>query len=99
MAKADRKKLPGELLVASHNKALHDYAIEERLEAGLVLHGSEVKSLRGKRCDLEGAFAGVRGGELFLYGMHVGAYEQAGRFGHEHKRARKLLVHKSEINK
>ena len=100
MAKAiDRRKQPGELLVCSHNKALHDYAIEERLEAGLVLRGSEVKSLRAKRCDLEGAYAAVRGGELFLYGMHVGAYEQAGRFGHELKRERKLLAHKQEIHK
>ena len=100
MAKAtDRRKTPGELLVCSYNKAFHDYVIEERLEAGLVLHGSEVKSLRAKRCDLEGAYAGLRGNELFLHGMHVGTYEQAGRFGHEHKRPRKLLVHRHEINK
>jgi SsrA-binding protein len=100
MAKViDRRKTPGELLVCSNHKAHHDYALAERLEAGLVLHGSEVKSLRDKRCDLEGAYAALRGNELFLHGMHVGTYEQAGRFGHEHKRARKLLVHRHEINK
>ena len=100
MAKAtDKRKLPGELLVCSNSKALRDYEIEERLEAGLVLRGSEVKSLRAKRCDLEGAYAAVHHGELFLNGMHVGAYEQAGRFGHELKRARKLLAHKQEIHK
>jgi SsrA-binding protein len=100
MSKAtDKRKVPGELLVCSNNKALHDYDIEERLEAGIVLRGSEVKSMRAKRCDLEGAYAALRDNELFLNGMHVGPYEQAGRFGHEAKYPRKLLVHKHEIHK
>jgi len=100
MAKAtDKRKVPGELLVCSYNKALHDYVIEERLEAGIVLRGSEVKSLREKRCDLEGAYAAVRDNELFLHGMHIGPYAQAGHFGHEAKHPRKLLAHKHEIHK
>ena len=101
MAKKKQKpsKTPGELLVCSAPKAQRDYEIQERLECGIMLTGSEVKALRAKRADLEGAYATVDNMELYLHGMHVGPYEQAGRFGHEARRKRKLLAHKREIER
>jgi SsrA-binding protein len=98
-AKADKTGKVGELLVCSNNRALRDYEIEERLEAGMVLVGSEVKSLRARAADLEGAYAAVGTGELVLHGMHIGPYAQASHFGHEARRARKLLAHKEEIKR
>lgn len=89
----------GEMLVCSNPKAKHDYEIEERFEAGMVLTGSEIKSLRARRAQLEGAFATIDRGELFLHQMQISPYEQASHFGHEPKRSRKLLVHRSEILK
>lgn len=94
-----KKAADGELLVCRNPKAQHDYEIEERLEAGLVLMGSEVKSLRARRANLEGGYASIDRDELFLHSVHIGPYEQAGRFGHEPKRPRKLLVHREEINR
>jgi SsrA-binding protein len=101
MAKAKRAKETdtGELLVCRNPKALHDYDIEDRLEAGLVLTGSEVKSLRARRADIESAYASIDDLELYLHGMHIAPYEQAGAFGHEPKRKRKLLVHKQEVKR
>ncbi|HJK97992.1 MAG TPA: SsrA-binding protein SmpB [Polyangiaceae bacterium LLY-WYZ-14_1] len=100
MAKKGKKESsPGELLVARNPKATAKLDIEERLEAGLVLTGSEVKSLRNRRADLEGAYATIDGGELFLHQMHVAPYEQAGAFGHAPKRTRKLLVHRRQIER
>lgn len=96
MSKASAK---GELQVCSNPKALQNYEIEDRLEVGIVLTGSEVKSLRGKKGSLEGAFASVDQGQLTLHGMHIGPYEQAGRFGHELKRSRRLLAHRTEIER
>jgi SsrA-binding protein len=93
------KKDAAVLLVCRNPKALHDYEIEERIEAGMVLSGSEVKSLRARRADIESAYASVTNLEVFLHGMHVAPYEQAGAFGHEPKRARKLLLHKAEIKR
>ncbi len=88
----------GELVVCRNPKATHDYDIEQRLEAGMVLKGSEVKSLRLREGNLEGAYASIDGSELFLHGMHIAPYPQAaGVFGHELKRSRKLLVHRQEI--
>jgi SsrA-binding protein len=97
--KGEKGKDAGELLVCRNPKAEHEYEIEERLEAGMVLTGSEVKSLRARHADIESAYAAVNGVELFLHGMHVGPYEQAGTFGHELKRTRKLLAHKQEIKR
>ena len=94
-AKADT----GELLVCTHVKALRSYDIEERLEAGMLLTGSEVKSLRARHADLDGSYASVDNGELFLHKMHIGPYPQAGAFGHEPTRSRKLLVHTQEIKR
>jgi SsrA-binding protein len=89
----------GELLVCSNPKAAQRYEILERIECGIVLMGSEVKSLRARRADLEGAYALVEQEELFLRNMHIAPYEQAGPFGHEPKRSRKLLVHRKEIER
>lgn len=86
-------------LVASNKRARHDYEILEAFEAGLVLHGSEVKSLRAGRADLKGSYARVEGEEVWLYDCHIGPYEQAGNAGHEPKRRRKLLLKKAEIRR
>jgi SsrA-binding protein len=96
---ARKKDAPGELLVCRNPKATKEYEIEERFEAGLVLTGSEVKSLRDRKADLEGAYASVQRGELWLHKMHIAPYEQAGAFGHEPKRSRKLLLRAPQINR
>jgi SsrA-binding protein len=82
-----------------NKKARHNFFIVETVEAGLVLEGSEVKALRDGKCNIDDAFARVRDGEVFLYNMHIGPYEQAGRFGHETRRTRKLLLKKREITR
>jgi SsrA-binding protein len=94
-----KPKHEGELTVCTNARALAGYEIGERLEAGMVLVGSEVKSLRGKKASLDGAYASVDAGNLVLHGMHIGPYEQAGVFGHEQKRSRRLLAHRQEIEK
>ncbi len=83
--------------VAQNRKARHNYLIEESLEAGLVLAGTEVKSLRQGRASIVEAYATDKNGELFLINAHIPAYEAAGRFNHEPKRARKLLVSRREL--
>jgi SsrA-binding protein len=83
-------------LIAQNRKARHNYFIEDTLEAGLVLVGTEVKSLREGRCSLAEAYADDEGGELYLRNMHIPIYEPASRFNHEPRRPRKLLVHKRE---
>ena len=85
--------------VAQNRKARHDYFITETLEAGVVLEGSEVKSLRAGRGSLVDAWAGEKNGELWLFNMFVPTYAAANRFNHEPRRARKLLVHKRERDK
>lgn len=85
--------------IARNSKATVRYEIEEHLEVGIVLKGSEVKSLRMGRADLEGAFAYFENDELFLKNCFIAPYEQAGVFGHEPKRNRKLLLHKSQVEK
>ncbi len=84
-------------VVARNRRARRDYKIEETHEAGLVLKGSEVKSLRAGRVSLDEAYAKVEGGEVWLYGMHVAPYEQAGQFGHDPERPKKLLLKKREM--
>jgi len=92
------KGVPGmELLVCRNPKAAQRYEIDERIEAGMVLYGTEVKSLRARRANLEGAYCRIDHDELYLFGMHIAAYEQGGHAGHETQRRRKLLVHKREI--
>jgi SsrA-binding protein len=86
-----------ERAVATNRKARHDYHILEHLEAGIVLTGDEVKSLRGGRASLAEAFARVRDGEVWLEGMHVPPYEQGNVKAHQPLRPRKLLLHGREI--
>ncbi len=92
-------KVEGEKTVASNRKATHDFQILERFECGIVLSGSEVKSLRGGRASLTEAYARVRDGEVWLEGMHVPPYDQGEKRGYEPTRPRKLLLHKREIAK
>jgi len=101
MAKKKKKDVvdAGEMLVCTNPKAKRQYEIVERIECGMVLAGSEVKSLRARAASLEAAHAGIDKMQLYLYGMHIGPYEQAGRFGHESRRRRKLLAHKREIER
>lgn len=86
-------------VVVNNRKARHGYFIEETYEAGLALTGTEVKSLRLGRANLQDSFARVENGEVFLYNMHISPYEQGNRFNHDPKRVRKLLMHKSEIRR
>ena len=85
--------------VATNRKAFHDYHIDETFEAGIVLQGTEVKSIRGARVNLRDSYARVEGGELILYNMHISPYDQGNRFNHEPLRSRKLLMHRAEINR
>ena len=89
----------GRRLVAQNRKARHDYFIDSTLEAGLVLQGTEVKSLRRGQGSLNDAYAGERDGELWLFNAYIPEYEAGSRFNHETKRPRKLLVTKRELSK
>ena len=86
-------------LVANNKKAYHDYFIEEKYEAGLVLHGTEVKSLRMGKCSIKEAFIRIEGGEIFIYCMHISPYEKGNIFNKDPLRVRKLLLHKQQIRK
>lgn len=86
-------------LVANNKKAYHDYFIEEKYEAGLVLHGTEVKSMRMGKCSIKEAFIRIENGEMYAYGMHVSPYEKGNIFNKDPLRVKKLLLHKQEINK
>ncbi len=92
-AKSDGK------LIANNKKAYHDYFILDKFEAGISLHGTEVKSLRMGKCSIKEAFVRVENGEVFIYGMHISPYEKGNIFNKDPMRVRKLLLHKSEINK
>ena len=81
----------------TNRKARHEYHIEETYEAGIALSGTEVKSIRAGKANLQDSYARVENGELILYNMHISPYEQGNRFNHEPKRPRKLLMHKREI--
>ncbi len=88
-----------EKVVATNRKAYHDYFIEETYEAGLVLTGSEIKSIRDGRVNLRGSYVQAKDDELWLIDAHIAPYELAGRQGHEPKRPRKLLMHRREIDR
>ena len=90
--------MSGEKPIAENRKARHDYHFLERFEAGVVLTGSEVKSLREGRVSLQQAYADVREGEAWLVGAHIDPYEQAGTQNHEPERDRKLLLKRSELD-
>ncbi|NLM38663.1 MAG: SsrA-binding protein SmpB [Firmicutes bacterium] len=85
--------------IADNRKARHDYHIEETIEAGIALQGTEVKSLRLGRVNLRDSYARVQNGEVFLHGVHISPYEQGNRFNHDPLRVRKLLLHKREIRR
>ena len=86
-------------LVANNKKAYHDYFIDEKYEAGLVLHGTEVKSLRMGKCSIKEAWVRIQVGEVWVYGMHISPYEKGNIFNKDPLRPRKLLMHKAEIGK
>ncbi|ENH96901.1 SsrA-binding protein [Gracilibacillus halophilus YIM-C55.5] len=86
-------------VIAQNKKANHDFFIEETFEAGLVLKGTEIKSIRAGRVNLKDSFATIRKGEAYLHNMHISPYEQGNQFNHEPTRARKLLLHRKEIDK
>ena len=92
-------KREGIKIVAQNRKARHDYFVEESLEAGLALHGTEVKSLRQGKCNLKDCFALVKDGEVFVHGMHISPYEQGNIYNVEPLRPKKLLLHKAEIRR
>lgn len=93
-------KLKGEReVIATNRKARHDYILEDTFEAGLVLIGSEIKSVRNRQVQLVDGYVEERGGELWLLNVHIAEYKEASRFGHEAKRPRKLLLHRKEINR
>jgi SsrA-binding protein len=85
--------------VAQNKKAYHDFFIEETYEAGIVLQGTEIKSIRAGKVNLKDSYARIQNGEAWLYSMHVSPYEQGNRYNHDPLRPRKLLLHKREINK
>ena len=93
------KKEARERDITQNRRAFHDYHILERFEAGLVLNGSEVKSLRDNRAHLKDAYARFFGEELFLVGSHISPYGPASQFGHEPERNRKLLMHRRELER
>ena len=86
-------------LIANNKKARHDYFLEETYEAGLCLHGTEVKSLRQGKCSIKEAFIHIENGEVIVYGMNISPYEKGNIFNRDPLRPKKLLMHKSEINK
>lgn len=86
-------------LVTNNKKAYHDFFIEEKYEAGISLHGTEVKSLRMGKCSIKESFIKIEKGEAFIYGMNISPYEKGNIFNKDPLRVRKLLLHKGEINK
>lgn len=84
---------------AKNRKAYHDYHIEETFEAGMVLTGTEVKSIRSGRLNLKDSYARVENSEIYVHNMHISPYEQGNRFNHEPLRKRKLLLHRREISR
>ena len=93
MAKEEMK------LVANNKKVYHDYFIEEKYEAGIVLHGTEVKSMRMGKCSIKEAFIRIENGEVYAYGMHISPYEKGNIFNKDPLRPKKLLLHKQQIRK
>jgi len=86
-------------VAARNKKAKHNYTIEDVYEAGIVLAGTEVKSIRAGKVNIKDGYADVQGGEVFLYNMHISPYEQGNIYNKDPRRVRKLLLHKREIRK
>ena len=92
-------KEKGTRLVANNKKAYHDFFIEEKYEAGIALHGTEVKSVRMGRCSIKESYIRIENDEAYLYGLHISPYEKGNIFNRDPLRVRKLLLHKNEIRK
>lgn len=86
-------------LIANNKKAYHDYFIDETYEAGISLHGTEVKSVRMGKCSVKESFIRIENGEVIAYGLHISPYEKGNIFNKDPLRPKKLLLHKSEIHK
>lgn len=100
MTRSGKTKGPGQRReVAINRQAFHEYALEDRLEAGVVLTGTEVKSIRGGRANLRGGFVRVADEEAWLENVHIAPYEHGNRMNHEPRRPRKLLLHRDEISR
>lgn len=84
-------------VIAQNKKATHDYFIEKTFEAGMVLQGTEIKSIRAGRVQLKDSFVLIRNGEAWIHNMHISPYEQGNRFNHDPLRVRKLLLHKRKL--
>jgi len=96
---AKEKKSKGAFQELRNKKAFHNYIIEDKYEAGLSLHGTEVKALRMGKCSIKEAFIRIEKGEVFVYGMHISPYEKGNIFNKDPLRVRKLLLHKEQIRK
>ena len=96
---AGNRERDGFELIVDNRKARHDFFIEEALECGLALTGTEVKSLRGHRANLRDSYARIKDGQAYLHGVHISAYAPAGQFSHAETRPRKLLMHRREIDR
>lgn len=94
---ADKKKVQN--LIANNPKARHDYFLDEYIECGIELVGTEVKSLRARKCSIKEAWVRIQNGEVYIYQMHISPYEKGNIFNRDPLRPRKLLLHKSEILK
>ena len=92
-------KEKGSRLIANNKKAYHDYFIEETYEAGIALHGTEVKSLRMGKCSIKESFVRIENEEVYIYGMHISPYEKGNIFNKDPIRVRRLLMHRGEINR
>jgi len=86
-------------IITTNRRARHEYQILEEMEAGIVLKGTEVKSLRAGKASLQDSYANIRDGELYLHNLHIASYEAGNRFNHPEKRTRKLLMHRREIDR
>lgn len=86
-------------MVAQNKKAYHDFFIEDTYEAGIVLQGTEIKSIRAGKVNLKDSYCKIQNGEVFLHSMHISPYEQGNRYNHDPLRSRKLLLHNREISK
>ena len=99
MADSKKQSKSGSKIIAQNKKAYHDYFIEDTIEAGIQLVGSEVKSIRGGNINLKDSYAIVKNGEILLAGCHISPYEKGSHFNPDAKRMRRLLLHKKEILK
>ncbi len=99
MVKKKKDSAPKRKSVANNRRAFYDFFIEEKIEAGIVLLGPEVKSLRSGKANIQDSYAGVSKGDLYLFNAYIPEYNKASQFSHETRRPRKLLLHKNEIKR